>query len=216
MTHIVVLGGTGYTGAHLAAEAASRGLEVTSWSRSLPESPVDGVSYETGDLQDAATLARAVQGADVVLGSVSPRGDLAGGRLRPLYAELAKLSAAEGARWVVIGGFSSLRLAEGQDRIAYGDDVPPQFLEEARTAAQIADDLVTDAPENLDWVFVSPAGTYGSYAPGEKVGTYRTSGEVALFDESGQSAIGGHDFAAAVIDEIVTPTVHRGQIGFLY
>ena len=44
MTRVVVLGGTGYAGAHIAREAVVRGLEVTSWSRSLPESQVDGVA----------------------------------------------------------------------------------------------------------------------------------------------------------------------------
>ncbi len=34
MTRITVIGGTGYTGSHLVAEAAGRGLGVVSYSRS--------------------------------------------------------------------------------------------------------------------------------------------------------------------------------------
>lgn len=216
MANIVVLGGTGYTGAHIVAEAASRGHQVTSFSRNLPDAAVDGVTYVTGSLTDADALKNVVAGADAVVATVSPRGDLAGGKLRGLYAEGAKIAAAAGARWVVVGGFSSLRLAEGQPRIAFGGDVPPQFAEEATTLAEVADDLADNSPEGLDWLFVSPAGAYGSYAPGEKRGTYRVGGEVAIFDEAGESAISGHDYATAVIDEIESPKHHREHIGFAY
>jgi uncharacterized protein len=65
-------------------------------------------------------------------------------------------------------------------------------------------------------VFVSPAGTYGAWAPGERTGTYRVGGEVALFDAEGGSNISGGDFAAAVVDEIETPTHHREHIGVAY
>lgn len=216
MTTVVVLGGTGYTGANLVAEAASRGIEVISWSRNLPETPVPGVTYETGSVLDADTLARAIKGADVVVGSVSPHGELADGKLRSLYTDAAALAAVEGARWIAVGGFSSLRTAPGEGRIAFGGGVPPQFLEEAQTAAHIADDLEEKAPAGLDWLFVSPAATYGSHAPGQKRGTYRTSDHIAIFDEAGESAISGVDFATAVVDEIEHPRHHRTQIGFAY
>jgi hypothetical protein len=215
MTRIVVLGGTGYTGANIVAEAASRGLEVTSWSRSLPEAPIDGVTYETGSLLDADTLARAVKGADVVVGALSPRGEL-DGKLRDLYLEVANLVAAEGARWVVVGGFGSLRPAEGAGRIARGDDFPAEYAEEARTGANTVDDLLEKAPANLDWLFVSPAANYGSHTPGEKRGSYRVSGDVALFTESGESAISGVDYATALVDEIETPKHNRAHIGFVH
>ncbi|MFP3590290.1 NAD(P)-dependent oxidoreductase, partial [Paraburkholderia sp. SIMBA_055] len=64
--------------------------------------------------------------------------------------------------------------------------------------------------------FVSPAAEFGAYAPGEKLGHYRTSHEAALFDADGKSAIGGADFGAAVVDEIEKPTLQRGQISFAY
>jgi putative NADH-flavin reductase len=55
---------------------------------------------------------------------------------------------------------------------------------------------------------VSPAGGYGSYAPGERLGTYRTGLEVLVTDEAGKSFISGEDFAIAIADEIETPR-HR-------
>ncbi len=68
----------------------------------------------------------------------------------------------------------------------------------------------------LDWVFVSPAGTYGAWVPGEHTGAHRVSGEVALFDAEGGSNISGADFADAVVDEIERPAHHREHIGVAY
>ena len=44
MTTIAILGGTGYAGSHIAAEALSRGFHVVSWSRSRPSEPIEGVT----------------------------------------------------------------------------------------------------------------------------------------------------------------------------
>lgn len=214
MVNIAILGGTGYTGANIAAEAASRGHSVTSYSRTLPEEPVEGVEYRTGDLQDAETIARAVSGADVVVASLAPRGELEG-KLRDLYDRIAEAAATAGARWGVVGGFSSLRAAEGAGRIAFSGEVPVQFLEEAQTLAYVAEDL-SKSRADLDWFFVSPAATYGSYAPGHKLGHYRIGGEVALVAEEGPTAISGADFAAAFVDEIENPVHHRAQFGVAY
>lgn len=49
MTRITVLGGTGYAGGHIVREAAARGHEVTSVSRTLPEDRVEGVTYRAGE-----------------------------------------------------------------------------------------------------------------------------------------------------------------------
>ena len=58
MTRITVFGGTGYAGSAIVAEAARRGHEVTSVSRSVPEQQVEGVRYETGSVLDADVRAR--------------------------------------------------------------------------------------------------------------------------------------------------------------
>jgi putative NADH-flavin reductase len=167
MAKIVVFGGTGYTGANIVREAASRGHGVISVSRSKPEDGVDGVQYEVGGAEDVAT--RVIPGADAVVAALSPRGDI---------AEEYRDEALEGEATRVL-------LEEG-------------------------------APEDLDWVFVSPAATYGAYAPGQPTRTYRASGDVALFDGEGGSNISGADFALAVVDEIETAGHHREHIGIAY
>lgn len=211
MASIIVIGGTGYAGSHIVTEAARRGHRVNSISRTLPEQQISGVTYHAGDLtQEMPDLS----GADVVVAALSPRGSNAGA-LRPAYDALADAAAKVGVRFVAIGGFSSLRPVEGAPRFADGVDIPPEFAAEALEMNAILTDLLASGSTG-DWLFVSPAAEFGSYVPGERLGHYRTSGDVALFDESGKSAISGEDFAAAILDEVETPTVRRGQIHFAY
>lgn len=211
MTAITVVGGTGYAGAAIVAEAARRGHTVTAISRTAPGTQAEGVDYVTGDLTQSVPD---IAGAEVVVAALSPRGDNAG-KLRDAYRSLAQAAATNGARFVGIGGFSSLRPAEGAPRFVEGDDLPPEFAAEAREMNDILADLATGSVD-VDWLFVSPAAEFGSHAPGEALGRYRVSGEVALFDQDGKSAISGADFARAVLDEIETPTHHRAQIHFAY
>jgi len=212
MARVVVVGGTGFTGSRIVREAARRGHEVVSLSRSVPEEKVDGVEYVAGAAADASAL---VDGADVVVGALSPRGDTAG-TLVGVYSQLGEAAARAGARLVVVGGFSSLRPAPGAPRFAEGDDLPPQFVEEAREMNDVLTALGA-TPDELDWLFVSPAAAYGAYAPqGERRGQYRVGEDVALFDAAGESTISGEDFATAVLDEIEHPTRRRAQIHFAY
>lgn len=211
MTAITVVGGTGYAGAAIVAEAARRGHTVTAISRTAPGTQAEGVEYVTGDLTQSVPD---ITGAEVVVAALSPRGDNAG-KLRDAYRSLAQAAATNGARFVGIGGFSSLRPAEGAPRFVEGDDLPPEFAAEAREMNDILTDLATGSVD-VDWLFVSPAAEFGSHAPGEALGRYRVSGEVALFDQDGKSAISGADFARAVLDEIETPTRHQAQIHFAY
>ncbi|MFL6004355.1 MAG: NAD(P)-dependent oxidoreductase [Nocardioides sp.] len=212
MSTIVVFGGNGYTGGNVVREAASRGHQVIAVSRSEPKEPVPGVRYEVGRAEDVAP--RVVPGADAVVAALSPRGDMAG-RLVDAYDELARLSAQAGARYLQVGGFSSLRPAPEQPRFVEGE-IPEPYRAEAVEGEATRVLLAERAPDELDWVFVSPAGGYGSFAPGEWTGAYRVGGEIALFDADGDSHISGADFALAIVDEIDKPRHHREHIGIAY
>lgn len=211
MAAIVVVGGTGYTGAHIVREAAARGHAVVSISRSEPPERTPGVRYELGPVEEVAP--RVVPGADVVVAALSPRGDMAG-RLVEVYSQLVQLSAEAGARYFQVGGFSSLRPVPGAPRFVEGD-LPAEFREEALEGEATRVMLVETAPQGLDWLFISPAGAYGSFAPGEQTGRYRVGDEVALFDSEGASAVSGADFALAVVDEIERAAHHRAHIGIV-
>lgn len=209
MAKVVVVGGTGYTGRNVVAEAASRGHQVVSVSRSEPQDRVEGVEYVVGDAEQVA--GSVLPGADAVVATLSPRGAMAG-RLVEVSSELARRSAEAGARYLHVGGFSSLRPAAGAPRFVEGD-VPEEYRAEALEGEATRQMLAERAPADLDWVFISPAGGYGAWAPGERTGAYRVGGEVALVDAEGGSTISGADFALAVVDEIDTPAHHREHIG---
>jgi uncharacterized protein len=211
-TIVVVVGGTGYTGGNIVREAAARGHTVVSISRSKPSEPVAGVRYELGEVDEVG--ARVIPGADVVVACLSPRGAMAG-RLVEVYRQLARLSADAGARYLQVGGFSSLRPAPGAPRFVEGE-IPEQFRQEALEGEATRVMLVEDSPTDLDWVFISPAGSYGAFAPGEHTGQYRLGDDVALFDADGSSSISGTDFATAVVDEIERPAHHRAHVGIAY
>ena len=214
MAYITIIGGTGYAGGHIAAEAAARGHAVTSWSRTLPELPLDGVSYRAGSLLDDDILAEAVQGADVVIQTVSPRGSMLG-EVRPLAARLADQLTGTGTRLGVIGGAGSLQVAPGGPTLLEGDGFPDAFKAEANELAGVLSDLRASA-ESLGWFYVSPAGGFGAYAPGERTGSYRVGGDVLLTDDQGGSNISGADFGLAIVDEAEQPAHHRQRFTVAY
>ena len=72
MFRIVVIGGTGYAGSAIVAEAAVRGHEATAFSRSAPAAPVPGVHYVQGDATDEAALSSRVGRPAVDLSAFGP------------------------------------------------------------------------------------------------------------------------------------------------
>ncbi|MCD2499316.1 MULTISPECIES: NAD(P)-dependent oxidoreductase [Microbacterium] len=198
MARIAVIGGTGYSGSHIAAEAAARGHQVTSFSRSLPAEPLEGVSYEIGSIEQPQALVDAIGDVDVVVFAVSPRGGMEG-KTRSGIRETIELLAPS-VRVGVVGGAGSSLVAPGGARVM-DEGFPPEVLPEATEIGGVLDDLRERGDAN-EWFYVHPAGGYGSWAPGERTGSYRIGGDVIVVDENGESNIGGEDFAIAFVDEI--------------
>lgn len=216
MAKIVVVGGTGYAGGHIVAEAAKRGHEVVSVSRSIPEdeNKVEGAKYVAADLLDAEAVAGAIPASDVILSAVAPRGPLAG-NTRGALAMLADLALDRGVRYGAIGGAGSLLVAEGGPKLIETPDFPDAFKAEAAEMGEVLDDLRA-REDALDWFFVSPAANFGSFNPGEARGEYRLGGDVLLADASGTSNISGADLAVAIVDEIETPAHRNARFAVAY
>lgn len=209
MSSITVLGGTGYTGAAIVAEALARGHQVTSVSRSAPATERPGVREVQASATEHDQVLAAIADTDVIVEALSPRGPLEG-KLRGLDAALASDAARSGARLVVVGGFSVLRPGQDAPRFVEGE-MDEAIRPEATEMFTILQDL-QDAPEGLDWLFVCPAANYGAWSPGEASGAYRLGGEVAIFDDQGRSELSAPDLALAVLDEIEQPRHRRTLI----
>jgi putative NADH-flavin reductase len=215
MSHIVVIGGTGYAGSAIAREATARGHEVTAFSRSLPADPIEGVDYVQGDATDEAALASAISGADVVVAALAPRGPLTG-PFREVNRTIMRLADAAKARLFVVGGFSSLRPAPGAPRFVEDlGHVPAEIHDEVLAGAALILEDLPSTPDTLDWVFVSPAQSFGSFAPGERTGDYRVGDEVAV-EPDGGGAISGADYASGFVDLIEQDDRHRAHVNLGY
>jgi uncharacterized protein len=210
MSRITVLGGTGYAGAAIVAEAARRGHEVTAVSRTRPEQPVADVDYVTGSILDAAVLDSVVPGREVVISALSPRGDMAG-KVEDVLRDLVRRVDGTPTRVAHVGGASSLLTEPGGPRLwdVTKDHVPDDVKPEVVTGLTILDDL-RGTPESVDWFYVSPPEKFGSWVPAPVKGEYRLGGDVLLRDEAGESTISAADLAVAIVDEIEQPR-HRRQ-----
>ena len=83
MGRVLVTGGSGFLGSHLVDALAERGHEVTVFDRAPSRWLPAGARMETGDLGDAAGLARVVAGQDAVY-HLAGLADLNAARTRPL------------------------------------------------------------------------------------------------------------------------------------
>ena len=211
MSRITVLGGSGYAGAAIVAEAAKRGHEVTAVSRSVPEQTVAGVEYVAGSAQDASVLGEVLPERDVVIIALSPRGDMAG-KMEGITEDVATWLSGTETRLGYIGGASSLRTEAGGPTVweVSKDQMPDDVRPEVETGMW-AYDFFQNAPEALDWFFVSPPENFGSWLSTPSKGSYTLGGDVLLRDEDGNSVISANDLALAILDEIETPKHHRAR-----
>lgn len=207
MARIAVIGGTGYAGRHIVAEAVNRGHTVVSVARTVPNERVEGATYIEGTLLDIPTLVAELEGVDVVVSTVPARGDMLG-KVRPAVAQLVA-ALPESVRVGVIGGAGGSLVSEGGPRVIDGD-FAEEYKPEALEAIGVLDDLRA-VPEDRDWFYVHPAGGFGVWAPGERTGEYRTGGDVLVVDAEGESYISGPDLAVAIVDEIENPQHSRSR-----
>lgn len=205
MSRIAVIGGTGYAGSNIVAEAVRRGHEVVSVARTSPDTPVHGVTYVEGTVLDVPALLAVIGDVDVVIQALSPRGDMAG-KVRPATAQLVAALPVN-VRVGVVGGAGGSLVAPGGPRLVDGD-FAEEYKPEALEAIAVLEDLQADTT-GRDWFYIHPAGGFGAWNPGERTGSYRDGGEVIVTDAAGESFISGPDLAVAFLDEIENPKHSR-------
>lgn len=204
----VIFGITGYAGSAIAGELLSRGHRVTGVARNISGAPV-GIETREGSLHDADFVRSVVEGADAVVLAVRATSVAQDGPELPAAVEtMLPRIMMEGARLGVVGGAGTLRVAGGA-RVMDSVDFLPAWRPEAE-AQQKTLSVLLAADKDLDWFYVSPSAVFGSHAPGERTGKYRTGTDDLLVDADGSSHISGADYALAFVDELENPR-HRRQ-----
>ncbi|WP_321953230.1 NAD(P)-dependent oxidoreductase [Paraburkholderia bannensis] len=194
---IALFGATGMVGARIAAEAARRGHQVSALVRQ-PERVAAGpnVTAAKVDLLDAAQVAAAVRGHDVVASAYAPPMSQLGDLQTASRALVDGTRAAGLKRLVVVGGAGSLEVAPGKqlvDTEGFPDAYKPIALAHRDAFAYYR--TVAD----LDWTFFAPAALI---APGERTGAFRTGANTLIADANGDSRISAEDYAVAFVDEL--------------
>lgn len=211
---ITVFGASGYSGGHITTEALNRGIEVVGVARDVAKVPA-GATAEAGDVTDPAFVARAVEGAAVIVSALPTAAPSdTGTELRTALEALVAAARSTGARLGVVGGAGSLRVAEDGPKLVDTPSFPDAVKPIAQEHDRALDYLRTI--DDVDWFYLSPAASYGSFNPGEKRGTHRVGGDVLLTDADGNSEISGADYATAFVDEVVTPAHERERFSVAY
>lgn len=196
---IAVIGGTGMVGSAVVAEAAARGHEVVSASRSGRST--EGAAQDTRnvalELGDTPAVVELVDGADATVVAVSAgRGESA----RPaVEAHRALVAAAPAGRLVVVGGAGSLLTPEGT-RLVDTPGFPEDYKPEALAFSEVLD-IYRAAGDALAWTFLSPSPEFTDEA--------RTGNYVEGADAPAGDRISVADFAVALVDE-AEKDAHRG------
>jgi uncharacterized protein len=208
---IVLFGAGGNMARRIAREALGRGHQITAVVRD-PRTfqPYDDrLTVVKGDATDPASVAAVSAGADAIVSALSSR---PGGNNRPpssltaaAHALIAGARQAGVHRVVVVGGAGSLEVLPGR-QLLDSPDFPAGYREEA-IAQRDALEVFRQEGGDLDWTYISPA---GEVEPGKRTGHFRTGGNQLLVDERGHSRISYEDYAAALVDELDTPT-HVGR-----
>mgnify|MGYP000943987048 CR=1 FL=1 len=193
---IAVIGGTGMVGSATVTEAASRGHEVVSASRSARHA--EGATRDVSlTLMDTHAVVNLVNSSDATVIAVSAgRGESA----QPVInAHRALIAAAPASRLVVVGGAGSLLTPDGA-RLVDSPDFPEDYRGEALAFADVLE-LFRAAGDAVAWTLVSPA---PGYPVPESSGAYVSGSDSPVGD-----TLSAADMALALIDE-AEKDAHRG------
>ncbi|WP_321928348.1 NAD(P)-dependent oxidoreductase [Paraburkholderia guartelaensis] len=194
---IALFGATGMVGSRIAAEAARRGHQVSALVRQ-PErvAAAPNIHAAKADLLDAASVAAAVRGHDVVASAYAPPKDQLDDLLVASRALVEGERTAGLKRLVVVGGAGSLEAAPGK-QLVDTDGFPDAYKAIALAHREAFDYYRTVS--DIDWTFFAPAAII---APGERTGTFRTGANALIADVKGESRISAEDYAIAFVDEL--------------
>ena len=194
---VALIGATGNVGTRVAAEALSRGHQVTGITRH-PEKQAakPGLTAARGDTAEPDALATVLAGHDAVVSSTRFQGSDA----RSLIAAVKKSGV---KRLLVVGGAGSLELSPGL-ALVDSPNFPAAYKPEASAGRAFLEVLRSET--ELDWTFLSPSAIFG---PSARTGKFRVGGDALLVGADGNSRVSMEDYALALVDELEAPKHSR-------
>lgn len=216
MKKVALIGASGFVGTAILNELLSRGYEVTAIVRN-PEkvsATSEKLDIVKADVSDVDALAVALKGNDAVISAYNP------GWTNPnIYDETLKnypliLKAVKQAgfkRLLIVGGAGTLFCAPVL-RVVDSDAIPAEIMGGVKSLGEFYLNTLMNEKE-LDWVFLSPA---GSLEPGERTGKFRLGKDDLIVDENGKSHISVEDYAVAMVDELEKENHHQERFTIGY
>jgi putative NADH-flavin reductase len=217
MGGVVIFGAGGRAGRRAVAEAVGRGHQVTAVVRDPVKHvglvPEGGGSVVSGDVTDAASVARLAAGQDAAITTAVrldvPAVEFYRSATRALVDGLGRAGV---PRLALVGIGTVLEVAPG---VPLHDT--PGFPAEYRdfSLGHVAQLEVLSAASGLDWVVLAPPPVVLDDAAA-RTGRYRTGGASVLTPAEGADgeaeAFSYADLAVALLDEIDSPRHHRALI----
>jgi uncharacterized protein len=209
---IALIGGTGYVGSKILAEALRRGHKVTAIVRHPQRlAPRPNLKIKKADVLHRERLARILARHDVIISAFNPKRGTPGPEVyhRHVRGHRAIIAAAKRSgvkRFLAVGGAASLKTPAGIEFL----DSPefPAAFEPFKPGIRGTRELyyLLKDERGLDWVFLAPS---VMISPGARTGKYRVGKDHVLYDEKGKSHISLQDYAVAMLDELEHPRHHR-------
>ncbi len=208
---MVLYGATGKAGSRILAELLRRGHDVIAVVRhpeKLASAP--GLTVQQGDLSSVEAIAKAIDGAEVVVSAYAPPLEKTGELAEVTKREIAAVqrvsqhasSPEHAPRLVVVGGAGSLLVAPGVTLVSAPDF--PAAWKPIALAHEKALELLRAS--SIDWTYLSPS---AFFAPGARTGTFRLGQDELLTAADGKSHISMEDYAIALADELEQPQRRR-------
>lgn len=201
MTHVLILGATGRTGAAILTALPSW-VEVTAALRAAEDvdrlvGTAASLDHAVVDIADVDSLRGAMCDTDVVVNAIRLREDIAATELVALQIRLrtaGEHTKGDALRIVTVGGAGALRLPGGT-RFWQTPAFPRHTLPRGRAHAALRDHLETGAGGEA-WAYLIPPPAYDPQGP--RTGRWEQSEPCADEASFSDRAISYADFGAAV------------------